>query len=347
VGCDSIATLVLTVKATSTSSTPISICPSALPYTWNGKTYNVAGTYTATLTNSVGCDSIATLILTVKTATSSTNNLSICASALPYSWNGLTFTAAGSQTKTGLINSQGCDSSATLNLTVKTATSSTTNLSICASALPYTWNGLTFNAAGSQTKTGLINSQGCDSSATLVLTINNKPSVSPISGPSSVEVGETISLINTTPNGIWSLNPSNIFASITQSGIVTGLSLGNVTAKYTLSNICSDSTVVFAIKITDLKVFIPNLFTPNNDGKNDIFYVRGNPAKFNQVQMRIFDSWGNLIYEAIGKVDDKSIGWNGTSKGKSQPAGEYIYVMKIVANSGNTEVIKGIINLAR
>jgi alpha-tubulin suppressor-like RCC1 family protein len=171
-GCDSSATLNLSVKTNTSSTTNLSICPSALPYSWNGLTFTVAGSQTKSgLTNSQGCDSSATLNLTVKTNTSSTTNLSICPSALPYSWNGLTFTVAGSQTKTGLVNSQGCDSSATLNLTVKTNTSLATNLSICPSALPYIWNGLTFTAAGSQTKTGLVNSQGCDSSATLNLTV--------------------------------------------------------------------------------------------------------------------------------------------------------------------------------
>jgi len=117
----------------------------------------------------------------VNKPTFSITNLSICANALPYSWNGLIFSAAGSQTKTGFVNSKGCDSIATLNLTVKTATSSTTNLSICASALPYSWNGLIFTSAGTQTKTGLINSQGCDSSATLILKVGAVATTNPIS----------------------------------------------------------------------------------------------------------------------------------------------------------------------
>src|ERR1019366_3981488 len=106
----------------------------------------------------------ATLTLTVKPTSTSTTNLSICSSALPYAWNGLTFTAAGSQTA-HLTNSAGCDSAATLALTVNPTSTSTTSISICSSALPYTWNGLTFTAAGSQTA-HLTNSVGCDSAAT-------------------------------------------------------------------------------------------------------------------------------------------------------------------------------------
>ncbi len=169
VGCDSIATLILVVKASSASTTNASICNGS-SYTFNGKTYTASGTYKATLTNSVGCDSIATLILTVKTATTSTTNLSICASALPYSWNGLTFTAAGSQTKTGLVNSQGCDSSATLNLTVKLSTVSDTIRATINQGQSYTFNGVPYNTTGIYF-TKLVNAVGCDSTAILSLTV--------------------------------------------------------------------------------------------------------------------------------------------------------------------------------
>jgi surface protein len=172
-GCDSSATLNLTVNATTSSTTDLTICSTQLPYSWNGLSFTTAGSQTKTgLVNANGCDSIATLNLTVNAATSSTDNLTICSTQLPYTWNGLTFTAAGSQTKTGLVNSQGCDSSATLNLSVNPTTSSTTDLTICANQLPYSWNGLTFTTAGSQTKTGLVNANGCDSIATLNLTVN-------------------------------------------------------------------------------------------------------------------------------------------------------------------------------
>ncbi|MFY7965319.1 MAG: cadherin-like beta sandwich domain-containing protein, partial [Chitinophagaceae bacterium] len=173
-GCDSIIRLNLTINVATTSTNSLTICSNQLPYTWNGLTFTAAGTQTRTgLVNSKGCDSSATLILTVNPTTSSNNALTICSNQLPFVWNGLTFTTAGTQTRTGLVNSRGCDSSATLTLTVNATTSSTNSLTICSNQLPYTWNGLTFTAAGTQTRTGLVNSRGCDSSATLTLTVNN------------------------------------------------------------------------------------------------------------------------------------------------------------------------------
>src|SRR5678810_312828 len=169
-GCDSIATLNLTVNSAVTSTTDVTICNNQLPYTWNGQTYNAGGTYSVTLTSSSGCDSIATLNLTVNSAVTSTTDVTICTTQLPYSWNGQTYNAAGSYSVT-LTSSSGCDSIATLNLTVNAVLTSTTDVTICTTQLPYSWNGQTYNAAGSYSVT-LTSSSGCDSIATLNLTVN-------------------------------------------------------------------------------------------------------------------------------------------------------------------------------
>src|SRR5207253_508542 len=116
-GCDSIATLNLTVNTFVTSTTITTICGNQLPYLWNGQTINAAGTYTANLINVVGCDSIATLNLAVNTTLISTTNATICGNQLPYTWNGQTMNSAGTYTA-NLISAAGCDSIATLNLAV-------------------------------------------------------------------------------------------------------------------------------------------------------------------------------------------------------------------------------------
>ena len=94
-GCDSVVTLNLSVLPTSTSTTNLGLCPSQLPHSWNSQTINAAGTYTATLTGSNGCDSVATLVLTISAVSTSTVNQSICPSQLPYTWNSQTYNSAG------------------------------------------------------------------------------------------------------------------------------------------------------------------------------------------------------------------------------------------------------------
>src|SRR5207237_282989 len=135
-GCDSVATLVLSVLNETTSSTPVSVCSKTLPYAWNGKNYNAAGSYKDTLVNAAGCDSVATLVLTVLNETTSSTPVSVCSKTLPYTWNGKNYNAAGSYNYT-LLNPSGCDSVATLVLTVLNETTSSTPVSVCSKTLPY------------------------------------------------------------------------------------------------------------------------------------------------------------------------------------------------------------------
>jgi hypothetical protein len=155
----------VTVKPISTSLTTVSAC---VTYTWNGTTYTSSGTYTHTLTNSVGCDSIATLNLTIKNNTSSSSSVSACST---YTWpvNGATYTTSGTHTAT-IPNAAGCDSIITLNLTINVPTAATVSQSACNS---YTWpiNGQTYTTSGTHTAT-ISNAAGCDSVITLNLTIN-------------------------------------------------------------------------------------------------------------------------------------------------------------------------------
>ncbi len=97
-GCDSVTILILKIYPVVYSTTDDTICDNQLPYVWNGNNYSVPGTYSVTLTSSHGCDSIATLNLTVHPVVYSTTNDTICDDQLPYVWNGNNYTATGSIT---------------------------------------------------------------------------------------------------------------------------------------------------------------------------------------------------------------------------------------------------------
>ena len=79
----------------------ITICPSELPFVWNGIEVTEESVVTTTLTSAVtGCDSLATLDLTTLPDFNETENVTICSSSLPYQWNGLSVSEAGSQSLT-------------------------------------------------------------------------------------------------------------------------------------------------------------------------------------------------------------------------------------------------------
>ncbi|SFE97086.1 gliding motility-associated C-terminal domain-containing protein [Chitinophaga sp. CF118] len=88
-------------------------------------------------------------------------------------------------------------------------------------------------------------------------------------------------------------------------------------------------------------IYIPNVFTPNGDAVNDQFKIYGYIIK--DVRMMIFDQWGEKLYE----TNDQSRGWDGLYKGKPQPSGVYMYVVRLQLLDGSTVDKKGIINLIR
>jgi gliding motility-associated-like protein len=88
---------------------------------------------------------------------------------------------------------------------------------------------------------------------------------------------------------------------------------------------CRDS-VYKTIKVGyDFTVFIPNVFTPDGDGLNDIFNVKGIGISDKDFLLRIFNRWGHLIYE----TEDITKGWDGFFNGKICEDGQYIYYIQL------------------
>ena len=343
-GCDSAATLNLTVNQPSTSTTTASIC-AGTTYSFNGKVYNTSGTFITHLTNSVGCDSAATLVLTIKATSTSTTTASICDKS-SYVFNGSTYTTAGTYVA-HLTNAIGCDSAATLILTVNKPTTSTTNKEIC-NGDSYIFNGTSYNTAGTYIA-HLANSVGCDSAASLVLTVSQKLTADLITGPTSVDIGQTIQLVTlttNTPNGAWISEYPTIATIDFSSGLVTGVSNGADSIFYVVSNACGSDSAKYKIRVIPPYVFIPNTFSPRGSGgPNEVFYVRGDPMA--KMELRIFDSWGYEIFMSKGQVNDPNQGWKGTFNGKAQPPGVYVFVARIEMTSGEIQIKKGAINLIR
>ncbi|WP_190277285.1 T9SS type B sorting domain-containing protein [Taibaiella lutea] len=186
-GCDSITTLNLTVNPTLAANENITICSSQLPYTWNGVMVNAGGNNAATFTSpatGTGCDSITTLNLTVNPTLAANENITICSSQLPYTWNGMMVNAGGNNaaTFTSPATGTGCDSVTTLNLTVNPVLMANENITICANQLPFLWNGIMVNMGGNNaaTFTSPATGTGCDSVTTLNLTVNPPPVIAPI-----------------------------------------------------------------------------------------------------------------------------------------------------------------------
>ena len=166
-GCDSIVTLNLTVNPIENTTLSASICEGT-SYTENGFNESEAGTYTQNLQTINGCDSIVTLNLTVNSTLVSSIDAEIC-EGKTYSENGFEQSEAGTYTQT-LQTSNGCDSIVTLNLSIKSNSTTIFTATVCEGTV-YTENGFNESETGIYTRT-MEGANGCDSTITLDLTIN-------------------------------------------------------------------------------------------------------------------------------------------------------------------------------
>ncbi len=168
-GCDSIATIILSITQGVSSNTNASICQGeSFQFPWGGSASN-AGDYPHTYQGVNGCDSIATIHLTIRQGTSSTTNASICQGAFyQFPWGG-SANAAGDYPHT-YTGENGCDSIATIHLTLTSAYYTEVNESICdGETFVLPWGGYE-GYPGDYTYTYEA-SNGCDSVVTIHLTV--------------------------------------------------------------------------------------------------------------------------------------------------------------------------------
>jgi gliding motility-associated-like protein len=105
------------------------------------------------------------------------------------------------------------------------------------------------------------------------------------------------------------------------------------------SNGCKNTSDVQVIVICkNANVFVPNTFSPNGDGSNDIFYIRG--KGLDRVKsIRVFNRWGEVVFEQKDfPVNDPSYGWNGKYKGNRPQADVYVYQVEVFCE--NSEIIR-------
>jgi len=194
----------------------------------------------------------------------------------------------------------------------------------------------------------------CTDTASFKLEVNAVPTTS-ISEDTAVYDGTFIPSYNfiTSPGASTNWTNSNPTIGLGPSGAGTVPSFvatnrgdqdvtGTVTATPVIGG-CSGAPQTYTVKVMPLNkdVFVPNVFTPNGDGKNDMLYVYGN--YIDKVEMHIFNQWG----QQIAAINDKSQGWDGKHKGTAQPVGVYVYVLKAQLSTGKTVNLKGSITLLR
>jgi gliding motility-associated-like protein len=96
------------------------------------------------------------------------------------------------------------------------------------------------------------------------------------------------------------------------------------------TNGCKAKSKVTIQVIPDYELYIPNAFTPNGDGSNDFFEIFGNKKTWVEMNIKIFNRWGELVFES----SDHNFKWNGTYKGVKLTPGVLVYEMTLTYING-------------
>lgn len=219
--------------------------------------------------------------------------------------------------------------------------------------ISYTMNNVT---AATTMYVEAVNAAGCISTTRTAITVSLLPQL-----PQPV-----VTLTNTTFTSLtfsWNAVAGATGYQVTTNGGATYQtpSSGPLGTTHTVSGLTGNTTVimqvralglqscetsllsvpVFGTTLSSKEIFVPNAFTPNGDGRNDVLLVYGNYVA--SIQFRIFNQWGQLVFVS-GNISN---GWNGTYNGQQQPVGVYAYTLKVVLQDGSVINKKGSVNLVR
>ncbi|MCW3103476.1 MAG: hypothetical protein JWO09_1916 [Bacteroidetes bacterium] len=332
-----------------------------------------SGTYTVVVTGSNGCSATASTTVTVNNnpVISISGTSTICSGgtttltasgAATYSWNTGAGTASinvspvAGTTYTVTGTSAGCSSTQTFSVAVTAPPVASINgsatvcagqpVTLTASGGPaYLWSTgattatITVNPAAATTYSVIVGS-GCTDTASITVAVNASPTPA-ITGATVIIAGTSTTLTATGGTSyVWS-PATGLSCTTCASPVATPTVTTQYCVTATNSSGCSDSAcVIIDVDIKCGELFVPNAFSPNADGENDMLFVMGNCIK--DLHFAIFDRWGEKVFETT----DASIGWDGSFKGKALDTSVLVYYLSAtvdgveVKKHGNITLVK-------
>jgi gliding motility-associated-like protein len=222
----------------------------------------------------------------------------------------------------------------------------------------FSWSGAitttdSFNTALSQGTyyVTITDANGCSSVEILVITSSPPTSVSVDAEKTVTHFGDTVQLnakntsINFPPGVgvryVW--NPTNTLSCFT---CANPLAFPMFSTMYEVTMIddrgcIATDTVTIIINPDDKVIYVPNAFSPNGDGKNEIFYVYA--AGVRTIDFKIFNRWGEKIFQSYS-LDN---GWDGFYKNQLMNPSVYVFYVDVTYLDGDIRSKKGSVTLIR
>jgi len=226
----------------------------------------------------------------------------------------------------------------------------------------YVWSGpgVSLDNSGNQTisvcEAGIFdlivinNMDGCESPPVSITVTENSIFTLLINGDEQeIEFGETANL--------------EIFYDISSSEIDTIVWTPSICDGCESIDVQPTETTTYSVEVVDINgcvqianatvavrigrdVYIPNAFSPNGDGRNDIFSIYSDDL-LNVNEIGVFDRWGNNVFKRENLAPDGSEGWNGTFRGEAMNPGVFTYFARVTFLNGREEILSGSVTLLK
>jgi gliding motility-associated-like protein len=335
-------------KNVTTSTITTSVCSN---YVLNNQVYDKSGTYTQTIPNAAGCDSIITLNLIINKKQTEQSK-SICEGEFYHAGSADQFFPG--TYKDTLLTALGCDSVVITFLSVnpRPVPSLGNNQNLCRGnslqVSPGTFNSYEWQDGSRQSTfaistpgtywVNVMNEYGCKASDTIL-----------VNGFVEVPAGFLKSLDSICQNETRLLSTTQNYSGYQWSnGATTSSTTISTPGDYWLivsnSDGCSGADTIRILPKQNCQtiVFVPSAFSPNGDGVNDVFRA-GVYGPLSSFKLQVFDRSGLLIFQST----DPSRGWAGFYKGVRQPAAAYVWQCFYQFINGQPQYQKGTVTIVR
>lgn len=217
----------------------------------------------------------------------------------------------------------------------------------------YNWNGVLgtdqeLNIGAGTYNVVALDANGCEITETITLVDPAPTGIDIIPDSSNIPLGGDVQLttiINTSANAFVSYLWEPAYALDCydcEAPVASPLQNTVYTVEMTDANGCktSDTTIV-EVDSKNKLYYIPNAFSPNGDGYNDVFYIYG--KAITQVSFSIFNRWGEKVFES----NDLNFGWDGVYQGEFVQPSVFVYYAELYFENGDKVEEKGSITLLR
>lgn len=326
-GCDSFINLTINVLLLVRGDTLVVSQPIGSNYTFNGKTYMDSGLFADTISTEDGCDSINWLQLTL---------FDPCENPLQVSIE---------QTNPSCVAAE----NGRLEIFVSGGTPPYRH---ALNNAPSVENNLFTELVSGDYTIEVLDANNCQENRQISLEPETSNLVLVLPKDTFLQVGQSITItlesINFEPSLLEWVAPENINCKNCENLTVQPVVSTYYILRATDTDGCQITDSVFVEVKNTPQFFVPNVFSPNGDGQNDLFQVNTSPYFEQRIEsMAIYNRWGNLLFQQQKENESTLLSWNGTHRQQPVDSGTYLYTISIIGQTGRKTLLNGTIQLVR